>query len=69
VALDPRLADLQFLTIAALRARQRRADPPPGRTVTLQVVYYDARGLEPDELGERYTYELPPHRHGVGGGA
>jgi hypothetical protein len=66
VALDPRLADLQFLTIAAMRAKQRQVTAPP-RLVSVRVVYYDALGIEPDELGERYTYTLPPHD--AGGGA
>jgi hypothetical protein len=58
MALDPRLASVEFLTIAALRAKKNQGDAPR-KTVTVQVVYYDALGVLPDELGERYTYELP----------
>jgi hypothetical protein len=58
VALDPRLADVLLLAIAAKRAKQRQQGEPR-QTVTMQVVYYDARGIEADELGECYTYELP----------
>ena len=59
MALDARLASLELLTLAAMRAKQRQTTAPP-RQVTLQVLYYDARGLEPDEVGERYVYTLPP---------
>ena len=58
MALDARLADVLLLAIAAKRAQQRQ-QAEPRRTVAMQVVYYDARGIEPDELGERYTYDLP----------
>ena len=56
---DPPLASPLILALAARRATARQVAAPP-RTIELQIVYYDARGLEPDELGERYTYELPP---------
>jgi hypothetical protein len=58
MALDPRLASLELLALAAMRAKQRQVTAPR-RTVTLQVVYYDARGIEPPSPGEAYTYELP----------
>ena len=50
---------LELLAMAAMRIRQQQTTAPP-RHVTLQIVYYDARGIEADELGERFTYELPP---------
>jgi hypothetical protein len=59
MALDPRLANIQLLTIAAIRAKQRQHEASR-QTVTVRVVYVDALGLEPDEEGESYTYELPP---------
>jgi hypothetical protein len=59
MALDPRLASVELLTIAAMRAKKNQV-AAPRRTVTVQVVYVDALGLEPDEEGESYTYELPP---------
>ena len=43
MALDPRLANVQLLALAALRARARQ-DAAPRQTVRLQVVYYDALG-------------------------
>lgn len=63
MAPDPRLADMTLLALAAMRAKQRQ-HAEPRRTVTLQVVYYDASGQEPDELGERYLYALPPYERG-----
>ena len=57
VALDPRLASIELLTLAALRARQRQ-DAEPTRTVVLQIEY-DAYGDEPPLLGERYVLVLP----------
>jgi len=70
MALEARLKRLELLTLAALRAKRSKADAPQ-RTVTLQVVYYDARGVEPDMTGERYEYVLPlvapvKLRHGGG---
>jgi hypothetical protein len=59
MALDPRLMSLELLTMAAMRARERKAGRPPGRPVVLQIAYVDARGLEPPELGERYVYYVP----------
>jgi hypothetical protein len=57
---DPRLADPVILALAALRAKKNHRDAPR-RTVTCQVIY--AAGLdpilEPEILGECYTYELP----------
>jgi hypothetical protein len=50
---------IELLTMAAWRAKQHQV-AAPRRTVTVQVVYYDALGIEPDEEGESYTYELPP---------
>jgi len=48
-----------------MRARQHQVDGPR-RTVTLQVIY--AAGLdpeaEPEIMGERYVYTLPPHASG-----
>jgi hypothetical protein len=61
MALDPRLTSTEILTLAAMRAKQRQVHPPP-RLVTVQVIYYDALGLEPDEEGERYVYEMPEDR-------
>lgn len=58
MALDPRLMSIELLTLAAMRAKQRQHEAPR-QCVTLQVVYYDARGIEPDELGESYTVALP----------
>jgi hypothetical protein len=55
---DPRLASAQLLALAALRLKQRQ-EAEPRQYVTFQVTYYDARGIEPDELGERYTYTVP----------
>ena len=59
MTIDPRLASPLLLALAARRATERHVRAPR-QTVTLQVVYYDARGIEADELGERFTYELPP---------
>jgi hypothetical protein len=63
MSIDPRLADVQLLTLAALRLRQRQEAEPKPRLV-FQVTYYDARGIEPDELGERYVYELVHAKEG-----
>jgi hypothetical protein len=57
MARDPRLADGVLLALAALRAKERQRTAPT-RTVTVQVVYYDALGVLPDELGEQYVYEM-----------
>jgi hypothetical protein len=56
VALDPRLASVQLLTLAALRARQRAATQP-GQAVVLQIVY-DAYEDEPPLVGERHVLYL-----------
>jgi hypothetical protein len=40
-----------------MRAKARPVEPT--RTVTVQVMYYDALGTHPPEPGESYTYELP----------
>ena len=65
MALDPRLASVELLTMAAMLARKRQAEAPR-KTVTLRVVY--AAGLdpeaEPEYEGESYTYELPPQPGG-----
>jgi hypothetical protein len=58
MALDARLANIQLLTLAAMRARQHQATAPR-QPVTLLVEYYDARGIEPPSKGESYTYYLP----------
>jgi hypothetical protein len=58
MALDPRLADVLLLAIAARRARQRQTQPPPGRRVVLKVVYEDPLGEGPME-GPTYTYFVP----------
>ena len=63
MALDARLASPVLLALAARRARERQVTQPR-RHIVLQVVYVDALGLEPDELGECYTYELPAPRPG-----
>jgi hypothetical protein len=60
MALDPRLASIELLTLAALRARRSQA-AAPRPTVTLQVVYYDASGHEPPEHGARYVYAFPTY--------
>lgn len=57
MALDPRLASVQLLTLAALRARQRAATQP-GEAVVLQIVY-DAYGEEPPLEGARHVLYLP----------
>jgi hypothetical protein len=55
---DPRLTDMTLLGLAALRIKQRQqSTPPPGRRVTLQVVYADAPG-EPPMPGYTVTYFL-----------
>jgi hypothetical protein len=56
MALDPRLASLELLTLAAMRARRSQATAPRQR-VTLRVVYYDALGQEPDACYTGPTYE------------
>jgi hypothetical protein len=48
---------VQLLTLAALRAAQRKANDP-GQAVVLQIEY-DAYGDEPPLLGERYVLYLP----------
>ena len=58
MALDPRLASVELLALAAMRAKQHQVTAPR-QTVTLQVEYYDARGIEPPSKGESYTYSLP----------
>jgi hypothetical protein len=57
MALDARLRSVELLTLAAMRVRARQVSAPP-RQVELQILYYDLRTGE-EELGERYTYELP----------
>jgi hypothetical protein len=57
MALDPRLASVELLTVAALRARSRQQQEPT-RAVVLQIVY-DAYGDEPEVLGERHVLYLP----------
>jgi hypothetical protein len=58
MALDPRLMGLEILTMAAMRARERQAAPPPGRPVVLKVVYADAPG-QPPMVGPEYVYYVP----------
>jgi hypothetical protein len=65
MALDARLASVELLTLAAMRAKQREATAPT-QTVTLQIEYVDARGIEPPELGESYTYAVPAKAPGGG---
>jgi hypothetical protein len=55
MGLDARLANVELLALAAMRAKQRQ-QAEPSRKVTCRVVYYDARGIEPEEEGESYTY-------------
>jgi hypothetical protein len=55
MALDPRLMNHQLLALAAMRAKQRQ-QAEPRRRVTLRVVYYDARGIEPLLVGPEYVY-------------
>ena len=57
MALDPRLADVQLLAIAAMRAQKRQANPPPAPTMRLRVVYVSP--WEPEELVAEHVYELP----------
>jgi hypothetical protein len=63
MALDPRLANVQLLAIAARRATSRLSAPPT-EAVVLQIVY-DASGDEPPLLGERYVLYLPQHAPSV----
>jgi hypothetical protein len=56
--LDPRLTDVTLLGLAALRLRQRQAQPPPGRKVVLRVEYENLLGEEPME-GFEVTYIVP----------
>ena len=56
MALDARLASPHILALAALRARERLS-AAPRQTVTLQVVYYDALGHEPDVIYTGPTYQ------------
>jgi hypothetical protein len=58
MARDARLACIEILAMAARRARERQTTAPR-QTVTLQVEYYDARGIEPPSKGESYVYTLP----------
>jgi hypothetical protein len=58
MALDARLACLEILVMAAKRAKERQAAPPPGQAVVLQI-QYDAYEDEPPLLGERYVLYLP----------
>ena len=60
---DPRLASPVILALAARRIHERQTTAPP-RTITMQIVYVDGLGIEPDEFGETYTYELPPDAPG-----
>jgi hypothetical protein len=55
MALDARLANVELLALAAMRAKQRQ-QAEPRRRVTLSVVYYDARGIEPLLVGPEYVY-------------
>jgi hypothetical protein len=63
MASDPRLASPELLALAAMRLRQRQ-ETEPKRRLTFRVLYYDASGSYPDELGPAYTYELT---HTAGG--
>ena len=56
MALDPRLASLEILMLAARRAKERQTTAPRQR-VTLQILYYDMSGQEPDVCYEGPTYE------------
>ena len=56
MALDPRLANVELLALAALRARERQAHAPR-QTLTLQIVSYDAFGHEPDVIYPGPTYQ------------
>jgi hypothetical protein len=58
MALDARLACLEILVMAAKRAKERQATPPPTQAVVLQIEY-DAYGEEPPTKGERYVLYLP----------
>ena len=57
MALDARLMSVELLTLAAMRAKQRQ-HAEPRRRVTLQVVYYDARGTQPLLVGPAYVYDV-----------
>ena len=57
MALDPRLASVELLTLAAMRAKQRQ-EAAPDQAVVLQIEY-DAFEDEPPLLGERYVLYLP----------
>jgi hypothetical protein len=56
MATDPRLTSTALLTLAAMRV-QHRQEAAPRQTVTLQVVYHDALGVEPDLIYPGPTYE------------
>jgi hypothetical protein len=56
---------MELLALAALRLRQRQEAEPRPRVV-LQTVFYDARGLDPDEFGAQYVYELVHAKEGGG---
>jgi hypothetical protein len=59
MALDARLANVQLLTLAALRARERqRTQPKPGRVVVLKILY-DAAPEEPPLEGATHVLYLP----------
>jgi hypothetical protein len=57
MGLDARLANIQLLTLAAMRAKQRQAAAPT-QAVVLQIEY-DAYGEEPPLKGEQYVLYLP----------
>jgi hypothetical protein len=54
--LDPRLASLELLALAARRAQQRQT---PQRVERLRVVYEDGLGVEPPLDGPVYRYTEP----------
>jgi hypothetical protein len=56
MSVDPRLANIELLALAALRLRERQ-QAEPTRCVQLRVVYYDARGIEPLLEGPTYVYD------------
>jgi hypothetical protein len=55
---DPRLTNPLLLLLAGRRVQHRQTHPPPGRKVTLAVVYADQPG-EPPMPGYEVTYLLP----------
>ena len=65
MALDPRLASVELLALAAMRAKERQVTAP-GREVVLRVVYEGTPWGDPPEEGPEYVYYVPEPRGGAG---